>query len=178
MQKSALNAAKGLRKIIVGGISFSAIVTIALFAQILFGPHQVPYRIGIVTQEKVCSDIGADMVRQGGNSIDAFIASSLCLSVVNPFASGIGAGGFLLVRDHKHGNDLALNCFFESSKSLDSELYKVRPESGRSSVAIPGELKCLQYVYHKYARFYWNALVAPAIRLAKEGFAVSKLLGS
>ncbi len=150
----------------------------ALFGSILFGPPQVPYRIGIVTQEKVCSDIGADMVRQGGNSVDAFIASSLCLSVVNPFVAGLGAGGFLLVRDHKHGNDLALNCFFRSSSGLDAEDYAKKPDQGRKSIAIPGELKCLQYVYHKYARFYWKSLAAPAIKLAKEGFQVSKLLGN
>ena len=57
----------------------------------MFGPTQVPNRIGIVTQEKTCSEIGAQMVRDGGNSIDAFIASSLCLSVVNPFVAGVGA---------------------------------------------------------------------------------------
>ena len=66
-------------------------MTIALIIQILVGTTQIPNRIGIVTQEKVCSDIGADMVQKGGNSIDAFIASSLCLSVVNPFSSGLGA---------------------------------------------------------------------------------------
>jgi hypothetical protein len=86
-----LNASKGLRNIIIGGMLFSFVVTVALLIQIAVGPSQVPSRIGINTQEAVCSNIGADMVRQGGNSIDAFIASSLCLGVVNPFAAGFGA---------------------------------------------------------------------------------------
>jgi gamma-glutamyltranspeptidase len=86
-----INTSKGLRKIIGGGLIFSLVVTVALFIQIIFGGTQVPNRIGIVTAEQVCSDIGADMVRMGGNSVDAFIASSLCLSVVNPFAAGFGA---------------------------------------------------------------------------------------
>ena len=89
--KSAINSYKSLRKIIIGGCIFSLVITIALVVQILIGSTQVPHRIGIVTQEKICSDIGADMVKRGGNSIDAFIASSLCLSVVNPFSSGLGA---------------------------------------------------------------------------------------
>ena len=72
-------------------MAFSGIVTIALIIQIMLGTTQVPYRIGIVTQEKICSEIGSDMVRAGGKSFDAFIASSLCLSVVNPFMSGLGA---------------------------------------------------------------------------------------
>lgn len=88
---SAINTSKGLRNIIIGGVTFSLVVTLALIIQIMIGTTQVPNRVGIVTQEKVCSDIGADMVRNGGNSIDAFIASSLCLSVVNPFVAGLGA---------------------------------------------------------------------------------------
>ncbi len=151
-EDSAINASKGLRKIIIGGIVFSALVTLALIIQIIAGPNQVPNRIGMVTQEARCSEIGADMVRNGGNSVDAFIASQLCLSVVNPFVAGVGAGGFLVVRDHKHGKDLALNCFFRSSASLDPDKYKTRPTGSRETIAVPGELKCLQHVYHKYAR--------------------------
>ncbi|CAF0962504.1 unnamed protein product [Brachionus calyciflorus] len=173
---SAVNNSRGLRRIISGGIIFSLCITIALIIQILVGPTQIPNRIGIVTREKICSDIGADMVQKGGNSIDAFISSSLCLSVVNPFAAGLGAGGFLLVRDHKHEKNYALNCFFKSSTSADIEDYKENPVIGRKSVAIPGELKCLQEVYHKYARFYWNTLADPAIKLARNGFKVSQQL--
>lgn len=88
---SVVNASKGLRKLIIGGVSFSLVVTIALIIQLSIGALQVPHRVAIVTQETVCSEIGADMVRKGGNSIDAFIASSACLSVVNPFVAGIGA---------------------------------------------------------------------------------------
>jgi gamma-glutamyltranspeptidase len=70
---------------------FSAVVTIALVIQIIIGTTQVPNRIGIVTQDKVCTEIGAQMVKIGGKSFDAFIASSLCLGVVNPFFAGFGA---------------------------------------------------------------------------------------
>ena len=70
---------------------FSAVVTISLVIQIIIGTTQVPNRIGIVTQDKVCTEIGAQMVKIGGKSFDAFIASSLCLGVVNPFFAGFGA---------------------------------------------------------------------------------------
>ena len=86
-----MNASKGLRKIIIGGFVFSFVITLALIVQIMIGPPQVPFRVGIASQEKLCSEIGGDMVRQGGNSVDAFIATSLCLSVVNPFSAGFGA---------------------------------------------------------------------------------------
>ena len=66
------------------------------------------------------------------------------------------SGGYLLVRDHKHEKNLALNCFFKSSAKLDLNDYKTSPVDGKKSVAIPGELKCLQIVYHKYARYFNN----------------------
>ncbi|RNA25419.1 gamma-glutamyltranspeptidase 1-like [Brachionus plicatilis] len=173
---STINSSKELRQIIIGGIVFSVSITFALIIQILVGPSQIPNRVGIITQEKVCSDIGAEIVKKGGNSIDAFISSSLCLSVVNPFAAGLGAGGFLLVRDHKHEKDVEINCFFKSSSSAKEDDYEKNPNIGRKSIAIPGELKCLQYVYHNYARLYWNTLAEPAIKLALDGFKVSNLL--
>ena len=57
----------------------------------------------------------------------------------------------MLVRDHKHEKNLALNCFFKSSERLNMDDFKVNP-SGNKSAAIPGELKCLKFVYHKFAR--------------------------
>lgn len=172
---SAINSSKGLRNIIIGGMTFSGIITIALIIQIAIGTTQVPYRIGIVTQEKVCSDMGADIVHKGGKSIDAFIVSSLCLSVVNPFASGPGAGGFLLIRDHKHDQNVALNCHFKSSEDLESSDYESNPVTGKKSIGVPGEYKCIKEVY-KYARFNWRKLTEPVIKLANEGFRVSRTL--
>jgi len=172
---SAINTSVGLRNIIIFGMLFSGIVTIALIIQIMLGTTQVPYRIGIVTAEKTCSEIGSDMVRLGGKSFDAFIASSLCLGVVNPFSAGLGAGGFLLVRDHKHDRNWAINCWFKSSEGLELTDYSSNPINGIKSIAVPGEFKCLESAY-KYARFYWKTLAAPAIKLAREGFKVSKSL--
>ena len=60
-------------------------------------------------------------------------------------------GGFLIVRDHKHEKNLAVNCFLKSSEKLLAADYKTSPY-GKKSVAVPGELKCLTFVYHKFAR--------------------------
>lgn len=73
---------------------------------------------------------------------------------------------------------MGLNCFFQSSSNAKTDDFKTNPRIGRKSVAIPGELKCLQYVYHKYARLYWKTLAQPAITLALNGFKVSNLLGN
>ena len=79
-----------------------------------------------------------------------------------------------MVRDHKHDKNFAVNCFFKSSGSLNISDYLNSP-TGDKSVGIPGEFKCLETAY-KYARFYWKTLAAPAIRLAENGFNVSKSL--
>lgn len=171
-QDSAINASKGLRNIIIGGMTFSGIITVALIVQIAIGSTQVPYRIGIVTQEEVCSKMGADMVHMGGKSIDAFITSSLCLALVNPYSAGPGAGGFLLIRDHKHDKNVAMNCFFKSSESLNTQ---ANPVTGKESIGVPGEFKCLREVY-RYARFGWKKLTQPVIDMANKGFRVTKNL--
>jgi gamma-glutamyltranspeptidase len=169
---SALNSSKGLRRIVIITLIFSLIVTFALLIQILFGPNQVSSRIGIITPEQQCSEIGAQMIRQNGNSVDAFIATALCLGVVNPFSAGFGAGGFLVVRDHKYNKNLAINCWFKSG-SID---INVDFQESTTFVAIPGELKCLQYIYHRYSHLWWPTLVSPAVKLARNGFKVSKQL--
>lgn len=174
-QDSAINASKGLRNIIIGGMTFSGIITVALIIQIAIGSTQVPYRIGIVTQEEVCSKMGADMVHMGGKSIDAFITSSLCLALVNPYSAGPGAGGFLLIRDHKHDKNVAMNCFFKSSESLDTQNFQANPVTGKESIGVPGEFKCLREVY-RYARFGWKKLTQPVIDMANKGFRVTKNL--
>lgn len=88
------------------------------------------------------------------------------------------SGGFLALRDHKRDKNFAVNCFFKSGTILDPQLYKTKPESKKfSSIAIPGEIKCLQYVYRKYSALYWKTVSAPAISLARNGFTVSELLG-
>lgn len=82
-----------------------------------------------------------------------------------------------MIRDHKHEKDFGINCFFKSSLDSKKNDYTENPKIGRKSVAVPGEFKCLQYAYHKYARLYWNTLAEPAIKLATDGFRVSSLLG-
>lgn len=77
------------------------------------------------------------------------------------------------MRDHKHERDYSYNCFFKSTKITRD--IKTSPQ-GEKSIAVPGELKCLQLVYHKHARFYWKTLSTPAIKLARDGFKVSKSL--
>ena len=88
------------------------------------------------------------------------------------------SGGFLLVRDHKRDKNVAYNCFFKSSATLDPADYNSKPATdSKMKVAVPGELKCLQVAYHHHASFYWKKLASPAINLARNGFVVSPLLG-
>lgn len=85
------------------------------------------------------------------------------------------SGGFLLIRDHKHDKNIAINCYFKSGEHLDLNAYKINPNTGKDSVSLPGEFKCLEEIY-KYAKFNWKKLTKPAIDLANNGFLVSRKL--
>ena len=82
---------------------------------------------------------------------------------------------FTFTLNHKHDKNIALNCFFKSSDSLNLSDYVINPVTGKKSIAVPGEFKCLETAY-KFARFYWKTLSGPAIALARNGFPVSEAL--
>ncbi|KAH0941125.1 hypothetical protein HID58_000762 [Brassica napus] len=103
-----------------------------------------------------CSEIGASFLRKGGHAVDAAVATTLCVGVVNPMASGIGGGSFLI---DMYKNDA-------NAKS-----------TGALSMGVPGELAGLHEAWKRYGRLPWKPLFKPAIKLAREGFIVAPYLG-
>ncbi|KAL6218879.1 hypothetical protein ACLB2K_012086 [Fragaria x ananassa] len=112
---------------------------------------------GVVAADDArCSEIGASILRQGGHAVDAAVATALCLGVVNPMASGIGGGGFMV------------------------NMYESNPEAkltGAMSMGVPGEIAGLHEAWLQHGRMAWKTLFQPAIKLAKEGFEVAPYLG-
>jgi gamma-glutamyltranspeptidase/glutathione hydrolase len=124
---------------------------------------------------------GRDILRQGGNAIDAAIATQLVLNLVEPQSSGIGGGAFLVywsAREHRVVT-------FDGRETAPAT---ARPErflgadgkplgffdavvSGRS-VGVPGVLRMLALAHHRYGKLAWARLFAPSIKLAEEGFDV------
>lgn len=123
------------------------------------------------------TNAGVEILKMGGNAIDAAVATALAISVVEPFSAGLGGGGFLLVHLAKDKKILALD-FREVAPMLATETMYSEGNSKKSSVdghfavAVPGTVAGLYEVHSKYGKLPWRKLFEPAIELAKHGFSI------
>ncbi|XP_006353508.1 gamma-glutamyltranspeptidase 3 [Solanum tuberosum] len=128
-----------------------------------------------------CSKIGISMLKIGGHAVDAAVATALCLGVVNPMASGIGGGGFMVVRSSSTSEVLAIDMRETAPLAASQNMYDNNGDSklnGALSMGVPGELAGLHTAWSKNGRLPWKTLFQPAIKLAREGFVVAPYLGS
>ncbi|WP_026736688.1 gamma-glutamyltransferase family protein [Fischerella sp. PCC 9605] len=135
----------------------------------------------VVSAHPLASDAGLQMLRKGGNAVDAAVATTFAISVLEPFSAGIGGGGFLLLRDSKTGEIKALDFRERAPLKATRNMYldakgKVRPNAsvnGHLAVATPGTVAGLYEVHRRYGKLPWREVVKPAIALAKDGFILS-----
>jgi gamma-glutamyltranspeptidase/glutathione hydrolase len=138
----------------------------------------------VTSAHPLATDAGLGLLKQGGNAVDAAVATTLALSVVEPFSAGIGGGGFLLLRESQTGAIKALDFRERAPIAATRTLFldaqgKVRPAAstdGHLAVATPGTIAGLAEVHRRYGRLPWRVVVAPAIELAERGFPVSSRL--
>jgi gamma-glutamyltranspeptidase/glutathione hydrolase len=139
-----------------------------------------PKGAAIASAQALATDAGFEALRAGGNAFDAAVATSAALSVVEPISSGIGGGGFFLLHDAKTGRDVMIDARETAPESatpdayLDTagELDRDRSENGPWSAGIPGLPAALVHIASKYGRLPLRTSLAPAIRLARDGFPV------
>jgi len=131
----------------------------------------------VASDSQAASAAGVEMLKSGGNAVDAACATTLALGVTNPFASGLGGGGFALVYLAKTGKALALD-FRETAPSAlaarSSGGASIQPQSGLS-VGVPGEARGLDELVRRFGRLPFSRCVEPALRLS-QGFSVSPWL--
>jgi gamma-glutamyltranspeptidase/glutathione hydrolase len=130
------------------------------------------------------SHAGAQILQQGGDAVDAVIAMSLVLTLVEPQSSGIGGGAFLVMRrpdgavttwdGRETAPAAATPEMFLDAQGAPRPLMEVVP--GGLSVGTPGLLRMLEALHRAHGRLPWAALFAPAIQLAEEGFVISPRL--
>lgn len=137
---------------------------------------------GMVTSaHPLASQAGLEMLQQGGNAIDAAVATTLAISVVEPFSAGIGGGGFLLFYQAQKQEIKALDFRERAPLKATQNMYldaqgKPRPNAstdGYLAVATPGTIAGLYQAHQQYGKLPWKTVVAPAIALAQSGFPVS-----
>lgn len=136
----------------------------------------------VAADHETASKVGADLLAKGGNAVDAAIGTLLALGVVNPFGSGLGGGGFCLVRPQ--GGDVGVLDFRERAPQKSTpDMYIVDGKAnidlttvGGLAVGIPGEARGLEALHQKYGKLPWKEVVRPARKLAANGFVVGELL--
>jgi len=137
----------------------------------------------VAADHPLASAIGVEMLQRGGNAADAAVAVGLVLGVVNPFASGLGGGGFLLWHDGATGEVVVLD-FREVAPAaahrdmyvVDGELVPGASRDGGLAVAVPGEVAGWWALHQRYGQLPWADVVEPAQRLASGGFEAGTLL--
>ncbi|XP_028146343.1 scoloptoxin SSD14 [Diabrotica virgifera virgifera] len=157
-------------------------VIVVLLAMLHSGyGHGVKVRKGaVVTNGYGCSEIGASILQQGGNAIDAAIASLFCEGVSMPQSMGLG-GGFLLTTFNKTtGEVLTMNARETAPGTAHRDMYLSDPDSskwGGKAVAVPGELRGYWQMYKRFGGGVpWAKLVEPTIKMCTEGVKVTKFL--
>ncbi|WP_179051681.1 gamma-glutamyltransferase [Nostoc sp. TCL26-01] len=136
----------------------------------------------VVSAHPLASDTGIRILSQGGNAVDAAVATTLAISVVEPFSAGIGGGGFLLMRLQKTGEIKALDFRERAPLQATRNMYldaqgKVRPGAsvnGYLAVGTPGTVAGMYEVQRRYGKLPWAEVVKPAIALAEDGFVLSQ----
>jgi gamma-glutamyltranspeptidase/glutathione hydrolase len=138
----------------------------------------------VASEHGLASQVGLDVLKRGGNAVDAAVAMGFALAVVLPNAGNIGGGGFMMIHDAKSGKNIALD-FRELAPALahkDMFLDKsgnVIPRSSTSThlaVGVPGTVSGLDLALKKYGTMTLKELIAPSIVLAENGYEVTKPL--
>ncbi|XP_051132107.1 glutathione hydrolase 3 isoform X2 [Andrographis paniculata] len=146
------------------------------YKDVVQSPHAV-----VAADDGRCSEIGISILQNGGHAVDAAVATALCLGVVSPMSSGIGGGGFMVVRSSAASGAVAIDMRETAPAAASQNMYKDNAESkyeGPLSMGVPGEIAGLHSAWSRYGRLPWKALFEPAIKLAKDGFFISPYTAS
>jgi len=135
----------------------------------------------VVSEKQIATLVGLSVLKEGGNAVDAAVAVGFALAVTHPRAGNLGGGGFMLVHLSKTGRTVAIdyrekaplkatrNMFLDENGKVDTE----RARHSIYSCGVPGTVAGLSLALEKYGTMPLEKVLAPAIRLAEEGFAVT-----
>jgi gamma-glutamyltranspeptidase/glutathione hydrolase len=134
----------------------------------------------VVSVHHLASDAGVEILRAGGNAMDAAVATGFALAVVHPVAGNLGGGGFLLLRTHD-GKSTFIDFREKAPLAATETMYQdehgnIIPDAsviGYRSIATPGSVAGLVYAERKYGKLGLKRVMAPAIKLAQDGFVLS-----
>ncbi len=163
---------KKIRIITILALSYVFAIPIAL-AQSL--PESVTYKKEmVVSANPLATAAGAQVLKQGGNAVDAMLAVQTVLGLVEPQSSGIGGGAFVVYHDAKSGKTTTIDAREKAPAAATEDRFQGLSFSSAwqsgLSVGVPGTPRMMEYLHHKYGHLPWRKLFIPAIKLAQHGY--------
>lgn len=161
------------------GCALLAFVSVASLATASTHPVHAEHAM-VVSVHVLASQAGLEVLRQGGNAVDAAVATGFALAVVHPPAGNIGGGGFMLIRMADGGTHF-LDYREKAPAAATRNMYldaqgNVIPgasEIGYKAIGVPGSVAGMVYAERKYGKLTLKQVMAPAIKLAREGYALT-----
>ncbi|TKB57938.1 MAG: gamma-glutamyltransferase, partial [Mesorhizobium sp.] len=163
-------------------VSLSLTLTFVPFLAFAASPQPAKGEHGmVVTAQHLASEVGVEVLKKGGNAVDAAVAVGYALAVVYPTAGNIGGGGFMTIR-FKDGRSTFLDFRERAPLAATKTMYldkDGKPVKGASldgylAVGVPGSVAGFELAREKYGTLTRQDLLAPAIRFAKEGFVLEQ----
>ena len=166
-------------KLLLFPLLASVVLTVIPCAQASTHPVVAQHAM-VVTVHQLASQVGVEILRAGGNAVDSAVATGFALAVVHSPAGNIGGGGFMLIR-MADGQTHFLDYREKAPAAATRDMYldehgnviEGASEIGYKSIAVPGSVAGLVYAEQKYGKLTLKQVMAPAIKLAREGYALT-----
>src|SRR5215510_690181 len=147
------------------------------------GPESSYANAAVVSVDPIASNVGIDILKKGGNAVDAAVATAFALAVTWPGAGNLGGGGFMMIH-LKNGEDTAIDYREKAPERATPKMFlneKGEVDSNKSDVGylvigVPGTVKGLWEASRRHGKLDWKTLVDPALKLARDGFVVDDVL--
>ena len=170
-----------LRMIVAWMATVGIVVFVALVVEIITTTHTV--RVGdVVTDHPNCSQIGIEILQDGGNAVDAAVAAGLCLTVTMPSRAGLGGGGVMMVHQLRSNKTIVIDFQEKSPERLPIQKFQDNPKIalwGKRSVGVPGLVAGLYHAQQQYGSnairlkcCSWGDLVDKTVNLLQSGFQI------
>jgi len=154
----------------------------SIFTNSVVNAAQSDATAGIATAHPIATQAGFEILALGGNAFDAAVAISATLAVVEPYSSGLGGGGFWLLHNAKNQQSVVIDGRERAPYAATETMYQDKKGNvipglsvdGALAAGIPGEPAALVYIAKKFGKLPLSKSLAPAIRVARNGFPVTE----
>ncbi len=133
----------------------------------------------VVSVSAEASEAGAAILREGGNAVDAAVATAFALAVTYPPAGNLGGGGFMLILPAPGAEPTCIEYRETAPAAATATMFALKESHlGAKAVGVPGTVRGLELAHRTYGRLSWRHVLTPSIRLARDGFTVGEALAT